>query len=163
MFKFRTPFLAAALFTGVAAVGLTPALAQTAPPAQNSGATQGEAHHQRAERMLPGQLIDGRIAFLKAELKITPAQESQWQNVATAMRDNANSLDQAITSARQNRGGAMDAVQRLAMREQFAKVRAENDARLLTAFKPLYASLSPEQQQIANDLVVRHHGWHHRA
>jgi hypothetical protein len=57
----------------------------------------------------------------------------------------------------------MDAVQRLSQREQFAKVRAESDARLLTAFKPLYASLSPEQQQIANDLVAPHHGWHHRA
>jgi len=31
MIRLRTPFLAAALFTGVAAVGLTPALAQTAP------------------------------------------------------------------------------------------------------------------------------------
>ena len=164
MFKFRTPFLAAALFTGVAAVGLTPAFAQPAPAPQNSGAPQGEAHHQRAERMLPGQLIDGRIAFLKAELKITPAQESQWQNVAGAMRDNAKSLDQAIMTARQNRGN-MDAVQRLETREQFAKLRADNDGRLLAAFKPLYASLSPEQQHMANELVgaYHHHGWHHRA
>jgi vacuolar-type H+-ATPase subunit H len=112
--------------------------------------------------MLPGQLVDGRIAFLKAELKITPAQETQWQQVAAAMHENANSLDQAIKPARQDHG-SMDAVQRLAMREQFAKVRAENDARLLAAFKPLYASLSPEQQQVANQLVAPHHERHHRA
>jgi protein CpxP len=112
--------------------------------------------------MLPGQLIDGRIAFLKAELKITPAQESQWQQVATAMRDNAKALDQAISAARQQRGPA-DAVQRLELREQFAKVRADSDARLLAAFKPLYASLSPEQQQLANQLMGPHHHWHHRA
>ena len=56
----------------------------------------------------------------------------------------------------------MDAVQRLALREQFARVRAENDARLLAAFKPLYASLSPEQQQVANQLVALHHERHHR-
>jgi len=112
--------------------------------------------------MLPGQLVDGRIAFLKAELKIAPAQETQWQQVATAMHENANALDPLISTAREQRG-TMDAVQRLTMREQFAKVRAENDARLLTAFKPLYASLSPEQQQIANNLVTPHHGWHHRA
>jgi hypothetical protein len=49
------------------------------------------------------------------------------------------------------------------LREQFAKVRAENDARLLAAFKPLYASLSPEQQQMANQLVGAHHDRHHRA
>ena len=151
---FRTPVLAAVLLTSVAALALGPASAQTTPPAQTQS-----GHHAR---MPPGQLVDGRIAFLKAELKIGPTQEAQWQQVATAMRENAKALDQAIGTSQDQRG-TMDAVQRLTMREQFAKVRAENDARLLTAFKPLYASLSPEQQQIANDLVVRHHGWHHRA
>ena len=112
--------------------------------------------------MMPGQFVDGRIAFLKAELKITPAQETQWQQVAAAMRENATALDQTITTARQNRAG-MDAAQSLELREQFAKVRADNDARLLAAFKPLYASLSPEQQQVANQLVGAHHHRHHRA
>lgn len=162
MMRLRRPFLAAALFTSVAVVGLVPALAQTTPAPANSSAAQSEAHHHAMQRMLPGQLVDGRIAFLKAELKITPAQETQWQQVAGAMHENANSLDQAIKTARQDRG-SMDAVQRLALREQFAKVRAENDARLLAAFKPLYASLSPEQQQVANQLVAPHHERHHRA
>ena len=157
---FRTPFLAAALLTSVAAVGLSPALAQTTPtPATPQAAQTPVRHHAR---MLPGQLADGRIAFLKAELKITPAQETQWQQVATALHENANALDQVINSARQH-SGTMDAVQHLALREQFAKVRADNDGRLLNAFKPLYASLSPEQQQIANQLVVAHHGGQHRA
>ena len=84
------------------------------------------------------------------------------EQVEAAMRENAKTLDQTITTARQQRGN-MDAVQRLELREQFAKVRAENDARLLTAFKPLYASLSPEQQQMANQVVGAHHHWHHRA
>ena len=162
MMSLRRPFLAAALFTSVAVVGLMPALAQTTPAPANSSAAQSEAHHHTMQRMLPGQLVDGRIAFLKTELKITPAQETQWQQVAGAMHENANSLDQAIKTARQDRG-SMDAVQRLALREQFAKVRAENDARLLAAFKPLYASLSPEQQQVANQLVAPHHERNHRA
>jgi protein CpxP len=161
MIRMRSPLLAAALLTGVAAVGLTPALAQTAAPA-NSATGQAEARHHAMDRMLPGQLVEGRIAFLKAELKITPAQEAQWQQVATAMRDNAKALDQAVMTARQSHG-SMDAVQRLELREQFAKVRADNDARLLSAYRPLYASLSPEQQQIANQLETGHHHWHHRA
>jgi protein CpxP len=160
MIRLRTPFLAAALFTGVAAVGLTPALAQTAPGPANPTAAPSEARHHEMERMMPGQFVDGRIAFLKAELKITPAQETEWQQVA--MRENAKALDQSITTARQNRT-TTDAVQRLESREQFAKVRADNDARLLAAFKPLYASLSPEQQQMANQLVGAHHHRHHRA
>jgi periplasmic protein CpxP/Spy len=163
MIRFGIPVLAAALLTGVAVVGLTPALAQTTPAPANAAAAPAEARHHAAERMLPSQLVDGRIAFLKAELKITPQQETQWQQVASAMRENAKSLDQAITSARQNRG-TTDVLQRLQIREEFAKVRADNDARLLTAFKPLYAGLSPDQQQIANQLLgPHHHGWHHRA
>jgi len=158
---FRTPLLAAALFTSIAALGLTPASAQPTPSAANSSTAQTQSRHHA--RMLPGQLVDGRIAFLKAELKITPAQEAQWQQVATAMRENANALDRAIGTAREERG-TMDAVRRLTLREQFAKVRAENDDRLLTAFKPLYASLSSEQQQIANELVgSQHHSPHHHA
>jgi vacuolar-type H+-ATPase subunit H len=162
MIRLSKPFLAAALFTSVAAVGLTPVLAQTAPAPMNSGTAQTEGRHHATERMLPGQLVDGRIAFLRTELKITPAQEAQWRRVAAAMQENAKALDQAIMTARQTHG-AMDAVQRLELREQFAKVRADNDARLLTAFRPLYASLASEQQQMANQLVVAHHGWHHRA
>jgi Spy/CpxP family protein refolding chaperone len=162
MIRLRTPFLAAALFTGVAAVGLTPAFAQTAPGPANSTAAPSEVRHHGMGRMMPGKFVDGRIAFLKAELKITPAQETQWQQVEVAMRENAKALDQTITTARQNRTD-MDAVQRLELREQFAKMRADNDARLLAAFKPLYASLSPEQQQTANQLIGAHHHWHHRA
>jgi protein CpxP len=162
MIRLRTPFLAAALFTGVAAIGLAPALAQTAAAPANSTATPSEARHHAMERMMPGQFVEGRIAFLKAQLKITPAQEAQWQQVDAAMRKNAKTLDQTITTARQNRGN-MDAVQRLELREQFARVRVDNNARLLAAFKPLYASLSPEQQQMANQVVGAHHHWHHRA
>jgi Spy/CpxP family protein refolding chaperone len=162
MIRLRTPFLAAALFTGVAAVGLAPALAQTAPAPANSTAAPSEVRHHAVERMMPGQLVEGRIAFLKAQLKITSAQEAQWQQVEAAMRENAKTLDQTITTARQNRSN-MNAVQRLESREQFAKVRVDNDARLVAAFKPLYASLSPEQQQMANQLVGAHNHWHHRA
>src|SRR6202011_822110 len=162
MIRLRTPLLAAALFTGVAAIGLAPALAQTALAAANSTAGPTQARHHAMERMMPGQFVEGRIAFLKAQLKITPAQEAQWQQVEAAMRENAKTLDQTITTARQNRGN-MDAVQRLELREQFAKVQVDNDARLLAAVQSLYASLSPEQQQMANQLVGAHHHWHHRA
>src|SRR5271169_2050125 len=162
MIRLRTPFLAATLFASVAGVGFTPAFAQSTPAPVNSGAEQTATRHHATERMLPGQLADGRIAFLKAELKITPPQETAWQQVAAAMRENANALDQVITAARQN-PSAMNAVQRIERRQQFASVRAGNDARLLAAFKPLYASLSPEQQRLANQLAMPHHEWHHRA
>jgi periplasmic protein CpxP/Spy len=162
----RSPVLAAALFTSVAAFGLAPAFGQAMPAPANSAAAQAAAHHNKMPRMLPGQLVDGRIAFLRTELKITPAQEADWRQVAAAMRQNADALDQQITTTRQHHPN-MDAIQRLTLRGEFAKLRADNDARLLTALKPLYASLTPQQQQMANALMVPHHGWrrggHHRA
>jgi hypothetical protein len=136
---YRKPLFAAALLGSAAVLGLNPVLAQTTPVPGDTAATQSQARHHAGPRMLPGQLVDGRIAFLKAELKITPEQETQWQSVATALRQNANALDQAMSSVRQQRG-TMDAVQRLTVREQFDKARTENDERLLSAFKPLYAS-----------------------
>jgi periplasmic protein CpxP/Spy len=165
MAKFRTSLRAAALFAGVAAIGLTPAFAETAAAPADTAA-HGAAHHRAHAWMTPGQMVDGRIAFLKAELKITPAQETQWQQFAAVMRQNAQSLDAVIASARQHRGAAANAVGRMEMRAQFAKVRAENEARLLTAFRPLFAGLSSGQQQVANQLMSHagwHRGWHPRA
>ncbi|MGD9614111.1 MAG: Spy/CpxP family protein refolding chaperone [Alphaproteobacteria bacterium] len=163
MTRLQTPFLAAALFTGVAAVGLTPAWAQTAAAPANPGASSSEARHHAKARMMPGQVVEGRIAFLKAQLKITPAQEGQWQRVEAAMRENAKALDQTIATVRQ-KSGDKNAIERLEMREQFTKVRAENNGRFLAAFKPLYDSLSPEQQKMADQVIraARHRG-HHRA
>ncbi len=160
MTGFGKSLLAAALLTSVAAAGLTPAFAETAPTG-NTAAAQNEPHHHGQARMMPGQFVEGRLAFLKTELKITPAQEAQWQQFAAVMRQNAQSLDQVLGSARQHRGTEMNAVDRMEIRAQFAKIRAENEARALTAFKPLYASLSPEQQQMANQLMAEHGGWHH--
>ena len=167
MTRFRMSLMATTLLAGVAGIGLAPAFAETAPAPANATAPS-EMHHHAQARMLPGQMVDGRIAFLKAELKITPAQEAQWQQFAAVMQQNAQSLDQTITTAREHRGAATaaNAVDRMEMRAQFAKVRAENEARLVTAFRPLYASLSPQQQQMANELMSHgggHHRWHHSA
>jgi periplasmic protein CpxP/Spy len=160
----RTPFLAAALLTGVAAVRMAPALAQPATAPANATAPS-PAQHQARPRIMPGQLVEGRIAFLKTELKITPRQEPEWQKVAAAMRQNADALDRGVAEARAHHGRT-DVVERMAIRGQFARVRADNDARLLAAFKPLYASLSPAQRQMASALLGAehgsHHGWHHR-
>jgi len=161
MMNIRRTALVAALLAGVGAVGIAPAFAEVAPAPANAGAGQMPAH-RHTQRMLPGQRVAGQIAYLKAELKITPAQDSLWTPVAQAMRDNAQALDQAILRARQEKK-PLDAVQRISLRESFAKTRSENEARFLASFKPLYAALSPAQQQAANELFAPHHGWHRRA
>ncbi|MGH7007615.1 MAG: Spy/CpxP family protein refolding chaperone, partial [Stellaceae bacterium] len=89
MTSHRLSLPAFALLVGLG--GLTaaaPAFAQAAAPASNTATPAPaaatppmHAHHRSAE-----QFVAGRIAFLKAELKITPQQEAQWNKVAEAMR-----------------------------------------------------------------------------
>jgi hypothetical protein len=55
-----------------------PALAQDGPPPMAG-----------CVGMQPGQHIEGRLAFLKTELKITDAQAPQWNAYADALRANA--------------------------------------------------------------------------
>src|SRR5271165_4168328 len=109
MTSLRKSLMATALLAGVAGIGLMPAVAQTATAPANAAANIG-AHHRGHERMMPGQLVDGRIAFLKAELKITPAQDSQWQQFAAVMQQNAQSLDHTIATAREHHGAEANAV-----------------------------------------------------
>src|SRR5690242_7810319 len=89
---------------------------QTAPPSapgmstQQGGATPGMMggnmpqmmrmmHERMVEQQMGGQMdmvrldhIEGRIAFLKAELGITDAQQPQWNAFADAMRAQASKL-----------------------------------------------------------------------
>jgi hypothetical protein len=44
------------------------------PGPANSTAAPSEARHHAMGRMMPGPFVEGHIAFMKAELKITPAQ-----------------------------------------------------------------------------------------
>ena len=50
--------------------------------------------------------IDGRLAFIKAELKITQDQESLWNGYAAAARDNANAMLAHCTAMMSQRGSS---------------------------------------------------------
>lgn len=113
---------------------------------------QGAAHG-----MMDPQKLDQRLTALKGELKITEAQTPAWNAVADAMRANANAIR---TAAESNKAGGKqtDALKRMEARDAWAKLRAQNSERLLTAFRPLYAQFNDEQKQIAaQKLTVPHH------
>ena len=143
----RKPLLAGAVLGAVGLAvsgGLVTSLGQS-PPVQ---------HRFHA----PGQHVEGRIAFLKAELKITDAQQPQFDKVAAAMRDNAAAMRQVFESMPGSGDTPPNAVQRLEMRAKFAALRAQASQRTLDAFKPLYDSLSDEQKKTADELLGHHHG-----
>ncbi len=58
-------------------------------------------HRQMAARhaMRPFERIDGQLAYYRAELRITDAQQPQWNAFADAIRAAAGGLKQAVTQA----------------------------------------------------------------
>jgi hypothetical protein len=139
--------LSAVLLGGTASVLL--------PAAGSAQAPAPPAPPPPRERPLPGRHIEGRIAFLHAELKITATQQSQWDRVAATMRANAKQMDQLAQEMRAGRDQPQNAVDRLDRRVRFVAARANAEKAFADAFKPLYATLSDDQKKSADDLFAR--------
>jgi protein CpxP len=131
------------------------AQASTAP----APADQQMKHHER-HAFTPGRHLEGRIAYLRAELKITDAQAPAFDKVAQAMRENSQALAGAMQKMRGNRDQPRSAVEHLEARAEFDKLRVQSSERFLAAFKPLYDSLSPDQKKSADELLASHHHRH---
>lgn len=96
----------------------------------------------------PAAAVEGRLAYLKAELKITAAQEPAWKKFSDQARQQAESM-QALRSAMQGSTSA-NAVERMELHNKMQKSRAEQSEKATAAFKQLYASLTPEQKALAD-------------
>jgi protein CpxP len=146
----------AAVLAGGAAVALGPFVAD----AQSQQTQQQPAQRPDRAAFDPGRHIEGRIAYLKAELKITDAQQPLFDAVANAMRDNAKAMHDAFQSLRGDRSQPQSALSRMEARAKFAQLRADGEVKMLAAFRPLYQGMSPDQQK-ATDEMLGHHGHGH--
>jgi hypothetical protein len=97
--------------------------------------------------------VDGRIAFIKAELKITGAQQPLWDAVVEAMRANAKGMAD-MPHGMAMMGGSGTLPERLAAREKVITAHLDGIRRLRTAFDPLYAALSADQKKAADGLMI---------
>ena len=99
--------------------------------------------------------IDGRLAFVKAELKITEAQAPLWTTYAGAARDNANAMLARCTAMASQRGNASISLpDRLDQNEQLMTAQLNALRALNAALKPLYAALTDSQKKSADRLFV---------
>jgi hypothetical protein len=96
--------------------------------------------------------IKGRIAFLKAELDITDAQQTQWNAFADAMRAQADKM-RNMRQQMMQRGMPQTWPDRLAHMERMLSARLDAVKAMEEPVRALYAVLSPEQQKKANELV----------
>jgi Spy/CpxP family protein refolding chaperone len=146
----------------LAAAGASVAIAQSAP---NPGSPPTSAHaHKFAERPFsrPTERVEARLAYLKTALKITDAQQAQWEAYANVVRKNAQDREQRFKTMHSDKSGHAEhqrpnAVERLEREQSFHAEAVKRLGQLLEVQKPLYAVLSPEQQKVA-DVVLNKRG-----
>src|SRR5438477_234538 len=66
------------------------------------------------------ETVEQRISTLKASLKVTPDQESKWDGVAKAMRENAAAMDKLVQE-KQGKMANMNAVDDLKTYQEFSQ------------------------------------------
>jgi hypothetical protein len=161
----------------LAAAAAAPALEQTAgaegagPQARHAAQRQQE---QRASR-LPSERVEARLAYLKTALKITDAQQPQWDAFADTLRKQARAADERMKAHRAQtaegrKGTPPTAIERMERAQTRLAASSTRLNETLAAAKPLYAALSPEQQKVADELLAPrghrgpgHRGGHRRA
>ncbi|HUW37157.1 MAG TPA: Spy/CpxP family protein refolding chaperone [Rhodocyclaceae bacterium] len=95
----------------------------------------------------PTAMIEGRLAYQKAELNITKAQETAWQAYSTKAREQAGIMLAMRGTMLNTEGSAPD---RIAQRTALMKQHLAQAEAMSAALKELYAVLTPEQQAIAD-------------
>jgi protein CpxP len=135
-----TPLVAAPLATAHAEPATAIQLAQTAPTPASV--------EQKAES------VEQRITQLHAQLKVTPDQESKWNSVAQAMRDNASNMEKLVAEKRAQAPQNMTAVDDLKTYQEFAQAHVDGLKNLTSAFSSLYSSMSDEQKKNADQVFA---------
>ena len=106
--------------------------------------------------------VEGRIAFLRAELKITEAQATAWNAFADALRSNAKKLGEVRASTMPQPGAGQQQAPTLAARldvqERWLLARLEGTRAIKAAFTQLYGTFSDDQKKAADELLGPHMG-----
>src|SRR6185295_4049961 len=140
--------------TSLVALSLAAALpavqAQTADPAGAPASPSMHRHQDRAFK--PGDRVEARLAYVRTALKITSAQQPQWDAYAGVMRKHAGVMEKRMQERRamMEKGAGERAHPTLIERQERQRARLTTAVQFLderlAVEKPLYAALSPEQQ-----------------
>jgi len=96
--------------------------------------------------------VDKHITDLRAQLKITPAEQTQWDAVAQTMRDNANNLDKAMDKREDANGSAIDDLNAYG---EVVQAHADGIKKLSAVFSTLYTAMSADQKKIADEVFAQ--------
>ena len=129
------------------------------PPPPAAGAPGSVMHGGAGDMPMMGMMrmmmghVEGRLAFLKTELRITDAQLPLWNAVADTIRANAKAMGDMAGGMM---GGSQSATlpDKLDMREKMMTAHLEALRKFKAAVAPLYVALSDEQKKTADELLI---------
>jgi hypothetical protein len=102
--------------------------------------------------------VDGRLAYLKTELKITADQESAWDELSTTIRNTAethNDMMRAMTEEYASGDFLTKSLpERLTLQETHLEARLEQVRAVHASVDKLYAVLTDEQKESADEIVL---------
>lgn len=122
---------------------------------QGSGVGAGRGAMGHGMWSNPAAAVEGHLAALKVELKITPEQDTAWQAFTTKARQQADTMiARRAQMFSQTSATIPSAPERLAQRTEFAKQGLASMESMTVAVKDLYGVLTPEQKTTANQLLA---------
>jgi protein CpxP len=145
---------AAMLASPLAVMAADNAASASPQPAQ---ATMSKSQAASPTPAATRETVEERIVTLHASLKITPAEETNWDGVAKAMRDNAADMDKLVAEKSTKDQAAMTAVEDLKTYEKFARAHVKGLKTLTASFETLYNAM-PEAQKKNADEVFENFG-----
>ncbi len=126
------------------------------PGMQMGSPMQGQGMSPSATYAAPIGRVEGRIAFLRAELKITDAQSAAWNTYADALRAGARRHNEmrehmAAMPASPSRASSI-----MELHERMLSARLESTKAARAALERLQAVLTEEQRAALNELMPVH-------
>lgn len=98
--------------------------------------------------------IEGRLAFIKTELKITDVQAPQWNAFADAVRANAAAMTDMHRSMASQKMPGSTLPERLATEDKVLSAHFSAFKKVHESLTKLYDVLSPEQRKAADGIVI---------
>jgi hypothetical protein len=98
--------------------------------------------------------IEGRLAFIKAELKITEAQTAAWNDLAAAIRAAAKRHNERMQAVFSGGEDAKTLPERIDAQEQFMATRLEEIKQIKGSLTKLYDVLTEAQKKEADHVVL---------
>jgi len=140
--------------------GMPPAAPPGGMPAAGPGMMpmmemmMGQMAKMQGPPAAPLDHVEGRIAFIKAELGITDAQGQVWDEFAQALRTSRGHLAEARQALVVSAASQSSASSRLEAYEHHLSMRVDSLHGARESFQRLYAMLNPAQQKAADELVT---------